>query len=37
MDLRAVALIDDADSLQIGRLLLASGLPPSGYGSLALV
>jgi hypothetical protein len=37
MDLRAVAPMEDADSLQIGRLLLASGLPPSGYGSLALV
>jgi len=37
MDLRSVAPIEDSDSLQIGRLLLASGLHPSGYASLALV
>ncbi|MGO9410523.1 MAG: hypothetical protein ACLQCB_07180 [Spirochaetia bacterium] len=37
MDLRAVAPMEDADSLQIGKLLVASGLPPSGYASLALV
>ncbi|HUI72295.1 MAG TPA: hypothetical protein VL354_17370 [Spirochaetia bacterium] len=37
MDLRAVAPLEDADSLQIGKLLLASGMQPSGYASLALV
>ncbi len=37
MDLRAVAPLEDADSLQIGRLLMASGMQPSGYASLALV
>lgn len=37
MDLRAVAPVEDADSLQIGRLLIASGMQPSGYSSLALV
>jgi hypothetical protein len=37
MDLRAVAPLEDVDSLQIGRLLLASGMQPSGYASLALV
>jgi len=37
MDLRAVAPVADADSLQIGRLLMISGMEPSGYGSLALV
>ena len=37
MDLRAVAPLEDADSLQIGRLLMASGMQPSGYASVALV
>jgi len=37
MDLRAVAPLEDADSLQIGKLLMASGMQPSGYASLALV
>ncbi len=37
MDLRAVAPLEDQDSLQIGRLLMASGMPPSGYASLAFV
>jgi hypothetical protein len=37
MDLRAVAPLQDADSLQIGKLLMASGMQPSGYASLALV
>ncbi len=37
MDLRAVAPLEDADSLQIGRLLMGSGMQPSGYASLALV
>ncbi len=37
VDLRAVAPIGDADSLQIGKLLMASGMQPSGYSSLALV
>jgi hypothetical protein len=37
LDLRAVAPIEDADSLQIGKLLMASGMQPSGYSSLALV
>jgi hypothetical protein len=37
MDLRAVAPLQDADSLQIGKLLMASGMQPSGYPSLALV
>ncbi len=37
MDLRAVAPIEDADSLEIGKLLMASGMQPSGYSSLAVV
>jgi len=37
MDLRAVAPLEDEDSLQIGRLLMTSGMQPSGYASLALV
>ncbi len=37
MDLRAVAPLEDADSAQIGKLLMASGMQPSGYASLALV
>ena len=37
MDLRAVAPLEDADSIRIGQLLMASGMQPSGYASLALV
>lgn len=37
MDLRAVAPVEDADALQIGKLLMASGMQPSGYSSLAIV
>jgi hypothetical protein len=37
MDLRAVAPLEETDSLRIGRLLIASGMHPSGYASLALV
>ncbi len=37
VDMRAVAPVQDADSLQIGRLLMASRIEPSGYSSLALV
>lgn len=37
MDLRSVAPLEDEDSLQIGRLLMTSGMQPSGYASLALV
>jgi len=37
MDLQAVAPVEEADSLQIGKLLMASGMQPSGYSSLALV
>lgn len=37
MDLRAVDPLEDTDSLQIGKLLIASGMQPSGYATLALV
>jgi len=37
MDFRAMGPVADADSVHIGRLLMASGMEPSRYGSLALV